>query len=156
MYNKIRKKHQEDNGLMSKMNLDRDSGIATTEPESDVEQQQRPTNYIFSDDDDDMNQMLNNLGDIHNIPQQQQQLEDTISSSYYTSLADAAVVSIRHHINESSQWKKVLKHKSGTTVYMFQNNLDKTALFRGELIIQGFTPQSIFYVIGMRKLWDEQ
>ncbi|CAO3616426.1 unnamed protein product [Mucor hiemalis] len=142
---------------MSKKNyLDRDSGIVTTETEFDMEQQQRPTNYIFSDDDDDMNQVLNNLGDIHNIPQQQQQLEDTISTSYYTSLADGAVISIRHHIKESSQWKKVLKHKSGTTVYMSQNNVEKTALFRGELIIQGFTPQSIFYVIGMRKLWDEQ
>lgn len=151
---KIRKK-QDDNSLMLKMSknyLDQDSGIVTTAEESDMERQ-RP-NYIFSDDDDEVNQALNCLGDIHNIPQQ----EHTIvfnSPSYYMNLADQAVMSIRYHLNDSN-WKKVLKHKSGTTVHMLQNTQDKTALFRGESVIQGFTPQSIFYVIGMRKLWDEQ
>lgn len=151
MYNKIRKKED------SKINytrdyLDRDSGIVT-EGESDADYN-RP-HYIFSDDDQDVNNALNQLGDINNIPQQMDSLLQYNSPSYYTSLADQSVTFIRHYLKDSG-WKKVLKHKSGTTVYMLQNSLEKTALFRGESVIQGFTPQSIFYVIGMRKLWDEQ
>ncbi|KAF1797052.1 hypothetical protein FB192DRAFT_1291652, partial [Mucor lusitanicus] len=81
----------------------------------------------------------------------------TSQHNFYSHLADQAVMSVRHYLKDDS-WKKVLKHKSGTTVYMMQqtNKNEKVALFRGESIIQGFTPQSIFYVIGMRKLWDEQ
>ncbi|KAG2198515.1 hypothetical protein INT47_008619 [Mucor saturninus] len=159
MYNKIRRRED------SKINyardyLDRDSGIVT-ECESDADYH-RP-HYIFSDDDQDVHHALNQLGDIHHIPQQQQQQQqqqqpmDSVysSPSYYTSLADQSVTLIRHYLKDSG-WKKVLKHKSGTTVYMLQSAVEKTALFRGEAIIQGFTPQSIFYVIGMRKLWDEQ
>lgn len=33
---------------------------------------------------------------------------------------------------------------------------DKIPIFKGEAIFKGFTPHSIFYVIGMRKLWDDQ
>ncbi|GAA5800734.1 hypothetical protein HPULCUR_006170 [Helicostylum pulchrum] len=154
MYSKIRKR-QEDPFLKinnTKNFLDRDSGIVT-ELDSDIDTN-RP-HYIFSDDDEDVNMTLNALGDINNIPRQDNSLLQFNSPSYYTSLADLSVMSIRNHLKET-EWKKVLKHKSGTTVYMLQNSVEKTALFRGESIIQGFTPQSIFYVIGMRKLWDEQ
>ncbi|KAI8079446.1 hypothetical protein BDF21DRAFT_463512 [Thamnidium elegans] len=155
MYSKIRKR-QEDPFLRINNNknfLDRDSGIVT-ELDSDIDTNARP-HYIFSDDDEDVNMTLNALGDINNIPRQDNSLLQFNSPSYYTSLADHSVISIRNHLKDS-EWKKVLKHKSGTTVYMLQNSLEKTAFFRGESIIQGFTPQSIFYVIGMRKLWDEQ
>lgn len=155
MYSKIRKR-QGDPFLKINNNknfLDRDSGIVT-ELDSDNDTHGRP-NYIFSDDDEDVNMTLNALGDINNIPRQDNSLLQFNSPSYYTSLADHSVISIRNHLKET-EWKKVLKHKSGTTVYMLQNSVEKTALFRGEAIIQGFTPQSIFYVIGMRKLWDEQ
>jgi hypothetical protein len=151
MYNKSNKKqqHQDEFLKISKSYLDRDSGITVTESESDIDLH-RP-NYIFSDDDEEVNHtlLLNNLGDIHNIP------TTKATPSYYSNLADQSVISIRKHLL-SLEWKKVLKHKSGTTVYMLQNSVEKTAVFRGEAIIQGFTPQSIFYVIGMRKLWDEQ
>ncbi|KAI9250501.1 hypothetical protein BDA99DRAFT_564014 [Phascolomyces articulosus] len=57
-------------------------------------------------------------------------------------------------------WKKTLKHKkSGVVVHMKNGGVhkaDKTPTFKGEAVIHGFSPQSVFYVIGMRKLWDEQ
>jgi dihydrofolate reductase len=134
--------------------LDRDSGIVT-ETESDAEYNNRP-NYIFSDDDDNtnVNQPMS-LTTMSTAPLGSNSAFN--SPSYYSSLADQSVISIRQLLKDDN-WKKVLKHKSGTTVYMLQQTQknEKIAFFRGESIIQGFTPQSIFYVIGMRKLWDEQ
>lgn len=153
MYNKMKNKPNY---------FDRDSGIVT-ESESDFDLLNNKPNYIFSDDDDDQQQRnIHNLGDIYNIPTASATGTTTTttttqnykSPNYYANMADQSVISIRHYLT-SLDWKKVLKHKSGTTVYMLQNTQEKTALFRGEAIIQGFTPQSIFYVIGMRKLWDE-
>jgi hypothetical protein len=133
--------------------LDKDSGIVT-ETESDAEYN-RP-NYIFSDDDDNINvgQSMSLAALSTASPTNNSAFN---SPSYYTNLADQSVISIRQQLKDDN-WKKVLKHKSGTTVYMLQQTQknEKIAYFRGESIIQGFTPQSIFYVIGMRKLWDEQ
>ncbi|CAO3641560.1 unnamed protein product [Cunninghamella blakesleeana] len=36
-----------------------------------------------------------------------------------------------------------------------QSNQEKLALFKGETTIHGFSPQAIFHVIGMRRLWDD-
>lgn len=133
--------------------LDRDSGIVT-ETESDAEYN-RP-HYIFSDDDDNINvNQPMSLAAFSTAPLCNNSAFNT--PSYYSNLADQSVISIRQQLNDKN-WKKVLKHKSGTTVYMLQQTQknEKNAFFRGESIIQGFTPQSIFYVIGMRKLWDEQ
>lgn len=152
------KKRQED--PITKINntknfLDIDSGIVT-ESESEFDNHGRSAHYIFSDDDEEVNMTLNQLGDINNIPRQTATASAAVQlPSYYTNLADQSVIAIKSHLRDS-EWKKVLKHKSGTTVYMLQNSVEKTALFRGECVIPGFTPQSIFYVIGMRKLWDEQ
>jgi NADPH-dependent glutamate synthase beta subunit-like oxidoreductase len=79
------------------------------------------------------------------------------ASSYHTFQADQAIEAVRQHAHEKD-WKKVLKHKSGVVVYMVQKQVhgEKMAVFKGESVIQGFTPQSVFYVIGMRKLWDDQ
>lgn len=137
--------------LNKKFYLDRDSGIVT-ETDSEIEygvssssNNKKNQNYIFSDDDE--------------MPPNLPTAASTLSTqhNFYSHLADQAVLSVRHYLKDDT-WKKVLKHKSGTTVYMMQqtNKNEKVALFRGESIIQGFTPQSIFYVIGMRKLWDEQ
>ncbi|CEP08703.1 hypothetical protein [Parasitella parasitica] len=128
--------------MNKKLFLDRDSGIVT-ETDSDVEYgstSRRNHHYIFSDDDELATATAINT--LHN---------------FHSHLADQAVLSVRHYLKDDN-WKKVLKHKSGTTVYMMQRTSknEKIALFRGESVIQGFTPQSIFYVIGMRKLWDEQ
>ncbi|KAL9555878.1 hypothetical protein MBANPS3_002160 [Mucor bainieri] len=135
--------HLQQDRINKKFYLDRDSGIVT-ETDSDIEYSNTAAtkrNYIFSDDEE--------------IPTATSTL--TSQHNFYSHLADQAVMSVRHYLKDDS-WKKVLKHKSGTTVYMMQqtNKNEKVALFRGESIIQGFTPQSIFYVIGMRKLWDEQ
>ncbi|CAO3665459.1 unnamed protein product [Rhizopus stolonifer] len=123
---------------ISKTNyLDRDSGIATTENEEEI----APT-CIFSDDDD-----------FYKRP------EPTVfrANEYSSYLADQTIHSLKEFAQDKD-WKKVLKHKSGTTVYMLQKQMkgEKMALFRGEAVIEGFSPQSIFYVIGMRKLWDDQ
>ena len=62
--------------------------------------------------------------------------------------------------NGGGGWKKTLKHKkSGVVVHMKNGGIhkaDKTPIFKGEAVIHGFSPQSVLYVIGMRKLWDEQ
>ncbi|KAG2229071.1 hypothetical protein INT48_003285 [Thamnidium elegans] len=79
------------------------------------------------------------------------------SSTYHIHQADNALLTLKHIVAEEG-WKKALKHKSGVIVHM-KNGIhkgDKTPIFKGEAIIQGFSPQAIFYVIGMRKLWDEQ
>lgn len=79
------------------------------------------------------------------------------SSTYHIHQADNALLTLKHVILEDG-WKKALKHKSGVMVHM-KNGIhkgDRTPIFKGEAIIQGFSPQAIFYVIGMRKLWDEQ
>ncbi|KAI8647234.1 hypothetical protein BD408DRAFT_169369 [Parasitella parasitica] len=131
--------------MNKKLFLDRDSGIVT-ETDSEVEygssssSSRRNQNFIFSDDEELATTTLVNT--LHN---------------FHSHLADQAVLSVRHYLKDDN-WKKVLKHKSGTTVYMMQrtSKSEKIALIRGESVIQGFTPQSIFYVIGMRKLWDEQ
>lgn len=133
--------HLQQDRMNKKFYLDRDSGIVT-ETDSEIEySNSTKKTYIFSDDEE-MPTATSTLTSQHN---------------FYSHLADQAVMSVRHYLKDDS-WKKVLKHKSGTTVYMMQqtNRNEKVALFRGESIIQGFTPQSIFYVIGMRKLWDEQ
>ena len=136
--------HVQQDRINKKFYLDRDSGIVT-ETDSEIEygnSSANKKNYIFSDDEEMPTATGTTLTSQHN---------------FYSHLADQAVMSVRHYLKDDS-WKKVLKHKSGTTVYMMQqtNRNEKVALFRGESIIQGFTPQSIFYVIGMRKLWDEQ
>ncbi|KAL7323244.1 hypothetical protein PS15p_211175 [Mucor circinelloides] len=79
------------------------------------------------------------------------------SSTYHIHQADNALLTLKHVILEDG-WKKALKHKSGVMVHM-KNGIhkgDRTPIFKGEAVIQGFSPQAIFYVIGMRKLWDEQ
>ncbi|KAK4517509.1 galactokinase [Mucor velutinosus] len=79
------------------------------------------------------------------------------SSTYHIHQADNALLTLKHVILEDG-WKKALKHKSGVMVHM-KNGIhkgDRIPIFKGEAIIQGFSPQAIFYVIGMRKLWDEQ
>ncbi|KAI9300445.1 hypothetical protein BJ944DRAFT_244189 [Cunninghamella echinulata] len=79
------------------------------------------------------------------------------SGAYLVHQAENALSTLKHIVMEDG-WKKALKHKSGVVVHMKSglHKNDKTPIFKGEAIIQGFSPQSIFYVIGMRKLWDEQ
>ncbi|KAI8642795.1 hypothetical protein BD408DRAFT_443174 [Parasitella parasitica] len=138
-------------------------------------------NAIFSDDDDDddhhhqqQQQQIQGLTArwFHTQQNQSSSSSSTIpssatisgyidpvlsSSTYHIHQADNALLTLKHVILEDG-WKKALKHKSGVMVHM-KNGIhkgDRTPIFKGEAIIQGFSPQAIFYVIGMRKLWDEQ
>lgn len=144
---------------------DRDSGIST-EADSEAElskrqkqhqqhqQQQRPV-YPFSDDEEAL--------PLEQSPRQPAGLTAAVftSSSYYAFQADQALSSIKELVRDEN-WKKTLKHKSGVMVYMLQppkqsSKVDsKAPIFKGEAVIHGFSPQSVFYVIGMRKLWDPQ
>ncbi|KAI8374311.1 uncharacterized protein BYT42DRAFT_399572 [Radiomyces spectabilis] len=128
---------------------DRDSGIAT-EAESDVDNNKAPAikAYPFSDDDDHEPKVSGNVA-----PWTPPVFK---SNSYYVNQADQAVVAVKQLVKDDG-WKKALKHKSGVVVYMLQKSSKaKSAVFKGETVIQGFSPQSVFYVVGMRKLWDEQ
>ncbi|KAI8993511.1 hypothetical protein BDB01DRAFT_329563 [Pilobolus umbonatus] len=134
---------------INRHDLDRDSGIVT---ESEGEVDQHKSQLIFSDDDDMVDPRYG-----QSSSQYQPNLGLYSSPTHYSTQADQSIRSLKQLLREKD-WKKVLKHKSGTVVYMLQkeSKSEKIATFRGEIIIEGFTPQSIFYVIGMRKLWDEQ
>lgn len=69
------------------------------------------------------------------------------------------------HRQQSSSWKRALKHKSGTVVYLTKEpsstgpgkggRFHKAPVFKGELDIMGFPPVAVFGVVGTRKLWDD-
>lgn len=119
-------------------------------------------NAIFSDDEDEPQSSLTSRWlqpETNLIPCSTPGYIDPVlsSSTYHIHQADNALLLLKHVVSEDG-WKKALKHKSGVIVHM-KNGIhkgDKTPIFKGEAIIQGFSPQAIFYVIGMRKLWDEQ
>lgn len=79
------------------------------------------------------------------------------SPAYHIHQAENALSTLKQVVAEDG-WKKALKHKSGVVVHMKNgiNRDDKTPIFKGQAVIHGFSPQSVFYVIGMRKLWDEK
>ncbi|CAM0141276.1 unnamed protein product [Umbelopsis sp. WA50703] len=119
-------------------------------------QPQAGLNSVFSDDEDEVvRRGSRNSNGTYNSSQ-----GDTLitSAGYHIHQAESALMSMKAIAQDDSNWKKALKHKSGVMVYMRTGTVkgDKTPVFKGEAIIQGFSPQSIFYVIGMRKLWDEQ
>lgn len=118
--------------------------------------QTHPTlSSVFSDDDDDVRLGSRASNGTYNSIQ-----GDTLitSAGYHVHQAESALITLKAIAQDETSWKKALKHKSGVMVYMRSGTVkgDKTPVFKGEAIIQGFSPQSIFYVIGMRKLWDEQ
>ncbi|KAI7897692.1 uncharacterized protein BX663DRAFT_556539 [Cokeromyces recurvatus] len=119
-------------------------------------------NAIFSDDDDDddgNDQPVTSLAHRifqHESPMLTGYVDPLINSStFHIYQADNALLTLKHVISEDG-WKKALKHKSGVVVHIKNGKGDKTPIFKGEFVIQGFSPQAVFYVIGMRKLWDEQ
>ncbi|KAL0085231.1 hypothetical protein J3Q64DRAFT_1699516 [Phycomyces blakesleeanus] len=124
-------------------------------------------NAIFSDDEDDSPGLPPHQGKRtdsgNSLPYPHPALSsgysDTplSSSSYYIHQADTALATLKQVVREDG-WKKALKHKSGVVVHMKSGVFkgDKAPIFKGESIIQGFSPQSVFYVIGLRRLWDEQ
>lgn len=117
-----------------------------------------PDNLLSSSNTTTTNQNSNSIGITATAAAVAGYIDPVLSSStYHIHQADNALLTLKHVILEDG-WKKALKHKSGVIVHM-KNGIhkgDKTPIFKGEAIIQGFSPQAIFYVIGMRKLWDEQ
>ncbi|KAI8060151.1 hypothetical protein BC940DRAFT_312715 [Gongronella butleri] len=115
---------------------------------------------IFSDDEDDaLPQRWKTPSAISLTPSTTATYVDPLLSSttYHIHQAENALSTLKHVVMEDG-WKKALKHKSGVVVHMKSglHKGDKTPIFKGEAIIHNFSPQSVFYVIGMRKLWDEQ
>ncbi|KAF7729618.1 hypothetical protein EC973_003991 [Apophysomyces ossiformis] len=111
-------------------------------------------NAIFSDDEDEPPQRpLPSLVSVSSGF-----IDPLLSSAaYHIHQAENALMTLKQVVTEDG-WKKALKHKSGVVVHMKPgvSKTDKTPIFKGEAIIQGFSPQSIFYIVGMRRLWDEQ
>ncbi|CAG8512810.1 9201_t:CDS:2 [Cetraspora pellucida] len=78
------------------------------------------------------------------------------TSEYHIQQAEDAVRALKYVVNGPG-WKKVLTNKRGTMVYNKRGSMldEKTTVYMGEHEIVGFTPQTIFAVIGMRKPWDD-
>ncbi len=76
-----------------------------------------------------------------------------ITSEYHIQQAEQALKKLKSVI-ESSDWKKILEIKAGIAVYCKNDPNDQVPIYKSQHIIEDFTPQAIFAVIGMRKLWD--
>lgn len=136
--------------------------------ESTLSRPSRRYNTVFSEDEDDAPAALSPTGQPNYtskfsslIPPSMRSngyMDPMISSpSYHVFLAENALITLKHIVKDDG-WKKALKHKSGVVVHMKSglSKDDKTPIFKGQAVIHGFSPQSIFYVVGMRKLWDER
>ncbi|KAL1915797.1 uncharacterized protein VTP21DRAFT_6556 [Calcarisporiella thermophila] len=75
-----------------------------------------------------------------------------MSSAHHIQQAEHALSLVKRLASTESGWKLLLRHQSGVHVSVTG---DKSPIYRGELVIEDFSPQAIFYVIGNRKLWDE-
>ncbi|KAF0499199.1 Bet v1-like protein [Gigaspora margarita] len=75
---------------------------------------------------------------------------------YHIKKAKHALLTLKTVVKESG-WKKILEHSSGVAIYMKLDNSKNgnIPLIKGELNIQGFTPNEIFSVIEMRDIWDD-
>ena len=132
---------------------------------------QRKYKALFSDDEDDDEEAGWHNRHAHSVMPSLATMTHTssgfvdpllTSTTYHIHQAESALSSLKQIVGDDDRdgWKKTLKHKkSGVVVYMKSGGIhkaDKTPIFKGEAVIHGFSPQSVFYVIGMRKLWDEQ
>ncbi|ORY94951.1 hypothetical protein BCR43DRAFT_526075 [Syncephalastrum racemosum] len=134
--------------------------------ESTLSRHSKRYNTVFSEDEDDAPMALNGGQPNYTskfsslIPPSMRSngyMDPMLSSpSYHVFLAENALITLKHIVKDDG-WKKALKHKSGVVVHMKSglSKEDKTPIFKGQAVIHGFSPQSIFYVVGMRKLWDE-
>ena len=77
-----------------------------------------------------------------------------MSNSYNIKKAEDAMQKLKKVI-KGDGWQPVIKHKSGVVVSLKTLAEEKTPVFKGEGIIKGHSPQAVFAVIGMRKLWDD-
>lgn len=77
------------------------------------------------------------------------------SNSYNIKKAEDAMQALKK-IVKGDGWQQVIRHKSGVVVCLKNaDSTEKIPVFKGEGIIKGHSPQAVFAVIGMRKLWDD-
>lgn len=96
------------------------------------------------------------------------------ANSSYLSASQRALGTLQTlHSNPASSWKRALKHKSGTVVYVTKEKLYVgpknpgsggvkgssegfyAPVFKGELTLDKFSPPEVFKIVGTRSLWDE-
>ncbi|CAG8790393.1 15703_t:CDS:1, partial [Dentiscutata erythropus] len=75
---------------------------------------------------------------------------------YHIKKAEGAISTLKTVVHEHD-WRKILDHSSGISIYMKLDSSENgnIPLIKGELNIQGFTPDEIFSVIEMRNIWDD-
>ncbi|CAG8727060.1 10881_t:CDS:2, partial [Ambispora leptoticha] len=124
------------------------NGYHTSEPSEDFvesydeELASRATSYEnFSDEDD-----------IDNI-----EVDPTKSTPHYHTQRAEEVMQQLKLVASAPGWKRMFTHKSGVSVWTKPgiDNNGKSVILKGEGVIHGFTPQTVFAVIGNRKLWDD-
>ncbi|CAJ0850861.1 16256_t:CDS:2 [Entrophospora sp. SA101] len=86
------------------------------------------------------------------IPQTSPLLSMDKLASRHIKQAEDALSRLKSEVDQPG-WKKLLTNRRGVVVYGKSD--DKSPIFMGEHIIKGFAPQSVFAVIGTRKLWDD-
>ncbi|MBW0464944.1 hypothetical protein O181_004659 [Austropuccinia psidii MF-1] len=63
-------------------------------------------------------------------------------------------------LQSDQQWSRVIKHRTGVQVFVQKNvkvigNSKMIPIFKGVGLIRGYSPASVFAVVGSSKLWDE-
>ncbi|CAG8647319.1 6886_t:CDS:2, partial [Ambispora gerdemannii] len=122
-------------------------------------------NHDFSEEfDESFDDEITTTGEIETPYDNYSEDEDIISDidpakstpHYHVQRAEEVMRQVKYVASETG-WKKVLSHKSGVSVWSKPgiNKNDKSPILKGEGVIQGFTPQTIFSVIGDRGLWDD-
>jgi hypothetical protein len=77
------------------------------------------------------------------------------TSMYHIHQSEEAMTTLKQVFRDQS-WKKMNSHRSVTTwMKPGITKDDKIPVFKGEGVVRGFEPRSIFTVISMRALWDE-
>lgn len=109
--------------------------------------------YMSSLPDDDNTLSLQTT----NYSDGSQALDTTAATtSYHVRRADTAMALVHRLMEPDTPWKKGYRHRSGVLVeFMKGIDGDNIPAFRGTCVMQGFSPEQIFAVVGMRKLWDD-
>lgn len=91
--------------------------------------------------------------------------QDADADRYLQSADSAMGTLVTLHRSQPSAWKRALKHKSGTVVWVTKESSPiehkkggkshMAPVFKGQLDVKDFPPVSVFGVVGTRKLWDE-
>ncbi|KAG0141212.1 hypothetical protein CROQUDRAFT_83506 [Cronartium quercuum f. sp. fusiforme G11] len=124
-------------------------------PESEAENDARDTNGARADDhtsqtssaSPDPNRTVSNS------------LSISGSSQHFINHIDSVMTKVKS-LAADTTWYRVLKHRTGVEVFAKKKvamigNQKTATVFKGEGLIKGYSPASVFAVIGSSKLWDE-